>query len=78
MNVTLTKLKSSHDRLRGGSISGWCSGYPVEGRSFRIVAGDKDREVVTSVVTGVVQVAVDSYVVLTQNSTYLLQEWPEE
>lgn len=73
MEVTLTKIKSSHDRLRGGSISGWCSGLPAVNQQLVIFAGERDRMVRTSEIRAVVQTGEGEYVVLTHNSTYLLE-----
>jgi hypothetical protein len=75
--VTLVRVRSSHNRLRTASISGWCRTLPKVGARFFMTAEPLDpqkdvRMVTTSPVSSVSREG-DTILFDTQNSTYRLR-----
>lgn len=78
-NVTLEKIKSSHDNLRTNSINGICHELPLTGKRFKLFSNEvltKDtllRVITTSIVQEVVKNSDNEFTFTTENSEYTLK-----
>jgi hypothetical protein len=72
IHCKLTKIQSTHQKLRTDVIEGWCYHLPIVGEAFSIFSDPLDPEMQVRVVrtSTVVDVYVDRFETL--NSTYEL------